>query len=92
MDKERRKYPLGQYLYQWCAFHIGSCLRQFTFFCGKTNQLQHCLDRNVFRLLGFELFSIAEESKQIVSNGAKPAKRNSLREKEEEVSDSAGMC
>ena len=52
----------------------------------------HCLDRNVFRLLGFELFAIAEESKQIVSNGAKPAKRNSLREKEEEVSDSAGMC
>ena len=52
----------------------------------------HCLDRNVFRLLGFELFAIAEESKQIVSNGAKPAKRNSLREKEEEVSDSAGLC
>ena len=64
----------------------------YNIFCGQTNELQHCLDRNVFRLLEFELFSIAEESKQIVSNGAKPAKRNSLREKEEEVSDSAGLC
>ena len=44
----------------------------------------------MFRLLGFELFSIAEESKQKVYNGAKPAKRNSLREKEEEVSDELG--
>ena len=64
----------------------------YNIFYGQTNELQHCLDRNVFRLLGFELFSIAEESKQIVSNGAKPAKGNTLREKEEEVSDSAGMC
>ena len=56
------------------------------------NIAMHCLDRNVFRLLGFELFAIAEESKQIVSNGAKPAKGNTLREKEEEVSDSAGLC
>ena len=62
----------------------------YNIFYGQTNELQHCLDKNICRLLGFELFSIAEESKQIVSNGAKPAKGNTLREKEEEVSDELG--
>ena len=55
--------------------------------CGQSNASKHCLDENIFRLLGFELFATAKESKQIVANGAKPAKGNSLQEKEEEVSE-----